>query len=380
MTKNKIGIVTLHGYDNYGNRLQNYALKYTLEKLNFDVYTTIISRDRISIKEKVSNFIKLFNRPLEQNLMKLKKGIRNKISSKKYLYENSASIRKEKFKSFSNSYLNEIFYKLGEENTKESLNEYSYFVTGSDQVWNPYTKTLLPIYFLSFTEKNKRIAYAPSISHDILPQEYKTVFKENLSNMAQLSIREESGARIVKELINKQIPVLVDPTMLLKKEEWLAIANKASNRPDKPYILTYFLGGPDQKTKEKIDRIAQDNNMEVLNLGVPDEKETFETGPAEFIDYINKASVLFTDSFHGVVFSIVLETPFVVFERNYIGPSMYSRVDTLLKKFNYKYRESKAFEDDLFTDNLFSMDFSNSKNILKKEYNKSLNYLKESLK
>src|SRR5699024_4251468 len=198
---------------------------------------------------------------------------------------------------------------------------------------------------------------------------------EWLEGISTISIREEAGAKIIKDLTGVDAPVLVDPTMLLTKKEWLTVSNRASNRPNEPYILTYFLGGPTDETREQLENLVSRENMTIINLGDISEKETYETGPSEFLDYINNASAFFTDSFHGVVFSIIFETPFVVYERQSSGASMYSRIETILDNFDMRNREANGFNEDIF-----SMDFSGTYEVLEREYNKSIDYLKEALR
>src|SRR5699024_9390206 len=147
------------------------------------------------------------------------------------------------------------------------------------------------------------------------------------------------------------------------------------NRPESPYLLTYFLGGPTDETRERLEKLANKENMTIINLGDIAEKDTYETGPSEFLDYINNASAFFTDSFHGVVFSIIFQTPFVVYERQSSGPSMYSRIETILDNFDMRNREADGFSEDIFT-----MDFSGTHEVLEREYNKSIDYLKEALR
>lgn len=369
--KSKIGIVTLHGYWNYGNKLQNYALKYTLEKLDFDVTTTVIKNNQTNnnilpkLKKISFDFLKL----------KCKEIFVPSYKKEKVLMQQMSKNRIKHFKSFSEKYLNEKFYYLDNKNDRERLNKLDYFITGSDQVWNPIEYNNLPIYFLTFTDTSKRISYSPSIGVDKIPENLIEEYREWLRDMKVISVREEAGASIIKQLINKDVPVLVDPTMLLNKNEWLNIAKKADTRPEEPYLLTYFLGGPPPETRDEINKIAKQYNMKIINLADASDKESFETGPSEFLDFINNANLFFTDSFHGVVFSIIFQTPFIVYERISSGSSMYSRIETILDNFNMRDRESKGFKGDVF-----SMDFSGTHEVIDREYNKSVNYLKEALR
>lgn len=367
MSRKKIGIITLHGYKNYGNRLQNFALIRVLEKMGYEVETVVIKNT--STKKMIKNFVRHVIE-MGKNLTSI---LRNNNSNEiKKVYETQ---RTESFKSFSKKYLKEKFYTIINNNENSNLKKYDFFITGSDQVWNALDLSNLNKYFLSFTEPKKRIAYAPSIGRDSLPEGYHSIFKNHLEKMHAISIREEAGAKIIKDLVEVDVPVVVDPTMLLDRDEWLSIAQQASNRPNGPYLLTYFLGGPSTETRLKLNKLAKENNMKIINLGDSTDKETYITGPSEFIDYINNASAFFTDSFHGVVFSIILKTPFVVYERISNGVSMYSRIDTLLELFDMRHREANGFIGDYF-----SMDFSGSQRVLAQEFDKSINYLSSALR
>ncbi|WAT23980.1 polysaccharide pyruvyl transferase family protein [Aerococcus urinaeequi] len=370
--RDRIGIVTLHGYNNYGNKLQNYALKVTLEKLQFEVDTTVIEEKNVQRKREHDLIVKKMIRSPKEFPSIVSKLLKRKATSNQSKSK-YAILREEMFKDFSNKYLNEIFFSLENGEDTSKIKGYSYFVTGSDQVWNPLYYGKLPIYFLTFTEKNKRIAYAPSISHDTLPNLYKKEYRKWLEEMASISIREDAGKEIIKELSGRDVPVLMDPTLLLKKEEWIGISKKSKYEPEEGYLLTYFLGDPEEKIANLIKNLAMERNLRIINLG-DSNNQTFENGPSEFISYINNANAFFTDSFHGIVFSIILQTPFVAFKRKYSGPSMYSRIDTLLRKFDFKNREIENFDEDYF-----SMDFKNSTEILESEYQKSILYLKDAL-
>lgn len=252
----------------------------------------------------------------------------------------------------------------------------SYFVIGSDQVWNPYYRYGSPIDFLTFAPKYKRIAYAPSFGISSIPDEYIEDYKLWLSEMDSLSVREEVGAKIIKKLTGKDSIVLVDPTIMLSKEKWLSVSKSSVNKPQNKYLLTYFLGEVSQKKRKRIRKIASDNKLEIVNLAYIKDKDRYATDPGEFIDYINSATVFLTDSFHGAVFSILMEKPFIIFERDEKIPSMNSRIDTLLSTFNLK---SRKWENILGNDDIFNVDYSHVTPILEFERNKALNYLKEAL-
>ena len=370
---NKIAIVTLSGYFNYGNRLQNYALQETLEGLNFDVETIKNNNTKIISKPRGS----LLSRIKGKSPVLIYKILKNKFST--YRHRDIIEKRTEMFKEFTIKYIKEIDCMILDKGIIKHLPfEYDYFVTGSDQVWNPDYLLGTSTNFLTFAPADKRISYAASFGISTIPSKWVADYKKCLSNMKHLSVREEAGAKIIKDLTGREAPVHIDPTLLLTKEKWLSIAKEANNKPKGSYLLTYFLGGVPEIYKKQIKRIVEENKLEIINLGDIKERETYMTGPSEFIDYINSCSVLYTDSFHGSVFSILLEKPFVVCDRKDTDndSSMYSRINTLLDKFNLNSRRIENIKTD---EEIFNIDYTHIPHILEKEREKAFNYLKEAL-
>ncbi len=368
----KVAIITLRGYFNYGNRLQNYALQESLKSLGF--YVETIKNNTKNIIGK-NNKIKKLSRLKNKSPKLICKILNKKIAT--YLNRKIIDERIKVFRKFTLDYIKETNFMILDDNIIDMLSDrYDYFVTGSDQVWNPDYLYGTSINFLTFAPKHKRIAYAPSFGVSEIKPEYKEKYKEWISEIPWLSVREDDGARIIKELTGRDAPVLVDPTLLLTKEKWLSIAKEAKNKPKGNYLLTYFLGGIPPKYKKQIKKIAKVNNLEVINLADIRDKETYRTGPSEFIDYINSCSVFCTDSFHGAVFSILFEKPFIVYERMGSTLSMFSRIETLLKKFKL---ESRKAENIKSNEDVFNIDFSHVPAILEAERKKSYDFLKEAL-
>ncbi|MEK4909402.1 polysaccharide pyruvyl transferase family protein [Niallia sp. FSL M8-0099] len=376
----KIGILTINDYNNYGNRLQNYATQEVLKSLDLEVETIINSTHFNKEVEKGTNLrgsLRSFKRNTPLGLVK-------KIGSKliKVNYYNKRKLKRynqrriEIFKKFSSDYIIETNFTINEheEIPKKMLEEYDYFITGSDQVWNPNYRKGSAIDFLTFAPKHKRIAYAPSFGVSELPEEYSELYKNFLASMYKLSVREEAGAEIIKKLTNRDAEVLIDPTLMLSKEKWISISKNSLSGVENGYILTYFLGNISKERKSYIKKIAMKNNLKIINLLDIKNIAAYIAGPDEFIGYINSASLICTDSFHGAVFSILLERPFIVFERNSSSlNSMNSRIDTLLSKFKM---EKRLYENVKKNNNIFDIDFSHTYSLLEKERKKALDYLK----
>ena len=223
----KIGIITSISKGNYGNKLQNYALLKTLKDLGYEVET---------VNRKKEDKVKLI-------FYKLKTLIRDIL---KINYRSGICRRENIFRKFDKKYLNISRYWTHENHYKSGINEeFDYFVCGSDQIWNPMYDTCLADMegaTAYFAPSEKRIAYAASFGVGELPKKYMNMFKELLKDMKKISVREESGARIIRDILNVNVSVVLDPTLLLSKEEWCNFQNKPNVELPEKYIATYFIG------------------------------------------------------------------------------------------------------------------------------------------
>ena len=336
----RIGIVTLNGNNNYGNKLQNFALIYILKKFNFDINTLW------------------------------------KYDSKKYILKTIIPLKRFKryssFQRFTNRYLN-VKYFMDLEKIK---NKYDYYVVGSDQVWNYNFKTFSEDFFLPFSNREKNISYAASIGVDNVKSEFHEIFKNGLQNFKNISVREDSAKRIVEQYTNRDdIEVVLDPTMLLTDKDWENILKKPKGIGDKKYILNYFLGNLSDERKKVIEKFAQENDFYVINL-LDKNDPYYSCGPSEFLFLEKNAALICTDSFHSSVFAILFNRPFLVFDREQQGvEDMSSRIETLLSKFEIKDRK---FNCNIEKKDL-QHDYTRTYEILNEERKKSMNYLKKSL-
>ena len=303
----KICIVTLYGEFNYGNRLQNYALQKALESLGHEVSSLAVIKDINPLKRRIKKFIEK-----QGNRIRFIKSVERK--------------RQREFSNFNNRFITtQIIYNESGLIPEEAGNSDCYIV-GSDQVWNPLfwedrdDTPELYNYLLSFTDR-KKISYAASFGIANLSKKWQGRFKPLISRFDAISVREKDAVDIVSKL-GKSAEVVLDPTLLLSPYDWRSVeSNKVHEKND--YILLYFLG-------KKPDDLMFENDIEVIDL--LDEKDPWYTsGPDTFVELIDKASIVYTDSFHATVFSIIFHTPFVVYNRMHSNKSdMSGRVRTLL--------------------------------------------------
>lgn len=181
----------------------------------------------------------------------------------------------------------------------------------------------------------KRIAYSPSFGVDSIPENLIQKYREGLQDFASLSVREDKGAQIIENLIQKDVKVLTDPTLLLSSEEWINISKKPTGFSMKgEYILQYFLGETTKDQKETIERLEEEYNCSSLCLLDKNNPLIYVSGPSEFIFLIKNAKLIITDSFHACVFSFLFDKPFIVYPRKGNMEGMMSRISTLLSKYH----------------------------------------------
>ena len=234
----KIGIITITDYVNYGNRLQNYATQEILKSYGFYVETikNIPKTEKIDnvefTKYRLKNALKLSPYTL---ILKFIEKINEKINYKKYI--RAQKLKETSFREFSKKYITESSYVISESYIPEKFDEkFDYFVVGSDQIWNPNLRKGSSFDFIQFAPKGKRIALAPSFGVSIIPDEYKDLYSKWLNEMNFLSIREQKGADLINKLCGRSAEVLIDPTLMLTKQQWLEINESAKLKPIKKYL------------------------------------------------------------------------------------------------------------------------------------------------
>lgn len=350
----KIGIITINDNRNLGNRLQNFAVQKILSEIDSDFnIETIKNSNRIGRKETCLRRIKNFLRDA-----------RYFGRTKNFALFNK-NIKKTK-----------NCYDASKDNNKLA-ESYDYFLVGSDQVWNPYMGWLNSIDLLSFAKPEQRIAFSASFGVNDVPEERKDEVAKQLSQFKAISVREDRGREIVEELTGrKDAQVLVDPTMLLSKEEWSKIAKKTKElNGDERFILKYFLGEISQVKQKAIDKIAEQLNCTIIDI-FDKKSKYYSCGPSEFLWLEAHAKLICTDSFHSSVFAIINEKPFVVFDREGKHEKMNSRLETLISKFEL---QNRWFNGESITAKNLTIDYAEVKKILKKEQEKSLSFLKKAL-
>lgn len=352
----KVGIITMIDLDNYGNRLQCYALNYYCNKvLNVDAYT---------LKNKwYLNNNNLFLDTLRFHKYKIQDGPK-RINKE----------RKKNFKLFEKN----IKYYHKRITSKSNLNSFDYLIVGSDQVWNPNFLRLRNLDVLKNIDVNKRISYAPSFGINKIEDKYIDKLKE-ISKFKYLSVREECGKKIIAKVCNRSdIEVLIDPTMLLSNKEWDKIIKKPKeidNIKENKYILCYFLGELSQERKLEIEKFAKKNTCYIINI--LDKKDIFnKCGPDEFLYLEKNAYLICTDSYHSSVFAFLFNRPFIVYERKKTNTNIGSRLETFINKFDLNDRK---YNNKQITKENLKYNYTGAYKVLEKERKKAHIFLENAL-
>ena len=302
-----VGILTFTYGNNYGQRLQNLAMQEFLKNYFYEVYT-IRQAERNS-----STFCQI-----KHAAMLLLQG--------QYF---ALRMRGNHFKKFDELYIR--FYDIpidANEVTAFPKNNFDFFICGSDQIWSPYSCDVNSTFFLTFAEKNKRIALSPSIAAEEIPQDKVTEFQEYFKGFRYISTREYSGSNLVQKLTGNIAETLIDPTLLFDSEFWSRYEKQPQKMCQGRYAVCYFLGDPSQ-----IDRIYEIcHNESLAVIDILHDKRYLSLGPDEFIYLIHNAQKVLTDSYHGTIFSIIFHIPLVLCKREGTNVNMNSRFETLFSK------------------------------------------------
>lgn len=350
----KIAMISVHNH-NYGSILQAYALQQVLIRMEYDVKIILYKKTNI-----FKQALRLFYIPLLKANVKMKyKSFYCKLFNRK-VYQDILVPREKAFIDFISNNMNFSKTYVGRKNLIAGCANYDAFVLGSDQVWNPmnlgadfFTMTFIP-------DGKLKVTYAPSFGVSEIPKYQRKKTSYYLKRISHISVREVSGEKIVKSLTGRDVPVVLDPTMLLPREIW----DEAKGEPivKEPYILCYFISAIpshrkfakelSHKTKCKIVTIPHVDEYVKADDGFGDIVPK-EVGPLEFVNLISNAEYVCTDSFHGTVFSILYEKKFFTFNRFISNGkvSTNSRLYSILQllKLEYRLRDSskKIMENDL---------------------------------
>lgn len=369
----KVGIITFHNSYNCGSMLESYAMQTIVDKIGMN--SEIINFSNSGQKE-------LYNIMFKNN--SIKKFIKNII-----LFPHKKRIGNSNFKyeEFKNKY-----FKLSDSyNVIDELKDdlYSTVIAGSDQIWNITIADADDAYFLPWVKNARKVAYAPSfgakqIEKNASDEDIKK-YKKYINDFDALSIRENNGKKWIKKLTGKDVPVLLDPTLLLEKKDYEKI--EASNAKYKEKYIFFYSPGFDSEICKYVKKISEKYNLKVITWSAKHyyiknvKRFGFELpeyeNPSMYLSLIKNAELVITTSYHGTIFSTIYKKKFITVKNG----EMYGdddRVITLLEQLNMMDRLIPHEFDEEFN-YLEEIDYTEYEKKINELKEKSINYLKNNL-
>ena len=356
----KIGIVTFHFVNNFGGALQTYALYNTLKK-QFRVSPIIINYRNWFIT--FTDTVRLF--PISKNIKEIFCGI------KTFSYRLN---RLKKFNKFITDNLEITKKYYSNEGLKRCSPNCDIYICGSDQIWNPMiTGGIDKVYYLDFA-KEKKIAFAPSFGSEAPPAQFLDKISPLLKNMDSLSVREKASGQVIYDLTGKNVESLIDPTFLLRKNEWESICVK-SDVP-KEYILLYIMQN-DSSLYTYVEQLKKKTGLPIVNISRYGYNPAFidytliDVGPQEFLGLFSNAKYVCTNSYHGLAFSIIFEKELYLIASKRFNSRMKNLLNLLELDDKNQLEKSNIYRVKHNTEHVH--------NILERERKKAIEYLKNNL-
>ena len=363
----KIAIMTVPFNNNYGGFLQAYALKTVLNNMG---HSTIFIMRR-------------HNRP--DRYINLKRWIFRRDKHLYYLDD----FHLYKISKYTRRFQKKYFYPYTKDYyDSESLNEcrnmdIDCFIAGSDQCWRYVYANDIRDFFFNFLKGSgkKRISYAASLGTVELEYDDFMLAKcrELLAEFSAISVREESGAQLLVDkfgIDKDKVKVVLDPTMILKTENYKMLFDKVK-KEDHDYIFSYILDDSDDKF-DLLKHISKQKNLPILSQKAQGRgcvrKEKIIAPVELWLSRIYNSSFVVTDSFHGCVFSILFNKPFIVYGNPDRGMA---RFDHLLHLFHLEFR----YVDEVhpYNYNMQEINWQTVNQIIEEERDKSLLFLKNAI-
>ena len=383
----KIGLILANPITNYGAHLQAFATQFVVDQLGIESAILDLSKIKNGCRYYIDWGFALF----------LEKAIKNKLFKKKQvptgdkMFHQNKNERVFRAKEFRSRRLHDIIAFNTYDELVQASRGLSAVMIGSDQMWLPGI-SFTSFNSLRFVPKGvARLSYATSLGVSSYPRYCWSSARDMWKRMDYISVREEQGAKIIKDICGDKVDVkvVVDPTYLLSKAQWESLI-PVQKMSEKKYVFCYFLG-EDLQAKRCARRFADKHHLHLVSIlsceSFTDIDRTFadETvgaaSPEEFINWIRGAEYVFTDSFHGLAFSVINHKQFFVFYRvrKDSKQSRNSRIDNILKMWHCEDRLLIDVNTDWSTKEINEIDYNEVESLVSEKRVDSLNYLKKAL-
>jgi hypothetical protein len=369
----KIAVLTYNFNNNYGGMLQAYAMLETLKRLNHTPELLLVPSIDLSKKARFKHLLKKYFFSYLSNKWK-DNGQKSKIEKHTHYFIEKYITPKTK-----PIYTKNHFSKI-------TNNNYDAYLVGSDQVWRARVYRYIDYAFFGFVKSDEPIfmSYAASFGVDTwdYTEEQTSRFKTQIQRFNGIAVREDSGVELCKQYFDKEAIHVLDPTMLLDADDYRKII-KQENEPNHPgKLLTYILDVNEDK-QSIIDLASKELGFESFKVNLKPtaqmnslEDKTYPTVTA-WLKGFDNAEYVITDSFHGCVFAILFNKPFIAYGNKARGMA---RFNSLLRMFGLEDRLVVSKEEANIAKIKQKIDWESVNSKLTEYRNISNNYLLETLK
>lgn len=364
----KIGLLSYHKNYNYGWNLQCYALLTTLKNMGYEV--TLIDKRKFP----KNNFTSIIKNVLKDILILLK------IKEKQKSYEEKQELIGHNIASFFDTYICPKSCEIYNKEDYKKLLHFDAFIVGSDQVWRPSLVNPISDYYFSFVDyPAKFISYAASFGVDFGEYNVKEqrICGKLIERFTAVSVREESGIKLIKDVYNWNCnPILMpDPTLLLSKNDYEKIILNSKDLKRNTELFCYILDKTEDKTST-IDFLSKNLSLQPHYINFNENQ--INPSVEEWLNSFMNAKFIFTDSFHGCVFSLIFRKPFIAYGNIQRG---IARFTSLLNTFQEQNRLIKS-STDINTQTLSNLSIIDIEKIDKIQNNlreKAINFFRSNL-
>lgn len=349
-----VGLLTFAS-DNYGACLQAFAGRKKLEELGYIVKF-------INYKCEANGYIT----PKKFSLFRKALRVLNLNFFKRLKIRKIGLLKNSKFKKFKNKYiLTDNLVYLSPSELKKSATTFDAIVCGSDMIWSAEFKDILDVYLLTWATSVPKISYAPSFGSIIEAEKLANIYKQALKSFKAISCREESGSKFVHNLLSSEIATVCDPTLLFEASKWKEWFN-LQQYAKRPYILTYCFGGINSNICTQLENIQNNNGWDIRQIFGATYIETLQElnygdgayGPEEFLQLFYESEFIVVNGYHGLLFALIFNKPFVLLHRNEIEHwgAHENRMSELLQKLGLE--ERYISPDSVIDASLLSLDYT----------------------
>lgn len=366
MGRNKVGILTWHYYSNFGSALQSFALQEIIKSIGYSVdiinYRNIKFGNPKNLKSRVK---KLFSICIPRRLYE--------ISSLRKLHLGTIN--------FQRKYLKQTRVITDLNDLRFFSKRYRAIVYGSDQIWAP--NVLNSIYLgEGIADGVRKISYAASIGVNEIPEDMLPLYKSSLSEFYAISIREGEGQQLLSSKLDIDSCVVLDPTLMIPLETYKGL-EYSYHVVNQPYIFCYFLN-KNHRYRACVESFAKEHNLTIIGVSDGENDSNWMQkidgiGADQFLWLIHHAKAVFTDSYHGSIFSLRYHKDLYIFNRFKEDSPICqnSRIRELVRTFSIHDRVVPTDSSNL---HLSPIDYDAFERQLKSVQSKSLYFIKQALK